>query len=72
MVFLNGKPTFNPYKPLTLGDRLQLTINNKYYFYKKAHANKNKKDIAKLKSKLWLKHRGKFNLFKKKSKVWPK
>lgn len=72
MVFVNNKPTFNPYRPLVLGDRIQLTINNSYYFYKKTHSNKNKKDVAKLKSKLWLKNKGKFNLFRKRSKVWPK
>jgi hypothetical protein len=52
MIFVNNKPTFNPYRPLVLGDRIQLTINNSYYFYKKTHSNKNKKDVAKLKSKL--------------------
>jgi len=52
MVFVNSKPVLNPYRSLTLGDRVQLTINNNYYLYKKTHSTKNKKDVIKLKSKL--------------------
>lgn len=52
MIFVNNKPLFNPYRALSLGDRLQLVISNKYYLYKKTHTTKNKKDVAKLKSKL--------------------
>tara|TARA_B110000503_G_scaffold114823_1_gene172723 strand:+ start:4780 stop:5382 length:603 start_codon:yes stop_codon:yes gene_type:complete len=52
MVFVNSKPVLNPYRALNLGDRVQLTINNNYYLYKKTHSAKNKKDVIKLKSKL--------------------
>jgi len=72
MVFVNSKPVLNPYRSLTLGDRVQLTINNNYYLYKKTHSTKNKKDVIKLKSKLWFKNKGKFNLFRRRSKLWPK
>lgn len=72
MVFVNNQVTTNPYLSLTLGDRIQLAITNNYFIYKKTYASKNKKDIAKLKSKLWLKNQGRFNLFRKRSKTWPK
>jgi hypothetical protein len=69
MVFVNNQVTTNPYLSLTLGDRIQLAITNNYFIYKKTYASKNKKDIAKLKSKLWLKNQGRFNLFRKRSKT---
>ena len=71
-ILVNGITNVNPYSVLTLGDRLQFTISNRLFIYKKTYLQKTKKDIVKLKAKLWLKSRGKFNLFRKRSKLWPK
>lgn len=72
LIFVNNVPTANPYLELKLGDRIQLALTNRYFLYKKTYFSKNKKDVAKLRAKLWLKNKGKFNLFRKRSKHWPK
>lgn len=71
-VFINNTPVTNPYASLDLGDRVQLAMTNRYFIYKKTYFSKHKQDVAKLRAKLWLKNRGKFNLFRKRSKNWPK
>lgn len=68
LIFVNNVPTANPYLELKLGDRIQLALTNRYFLYKKTYFSKNKKDVAKLRAKLWLKNKGKFNLFRKRSK----
>ena len=71
LIFINNTPCINPYASLELGDRVQLIITNSYFIYKKTYFAKNKKDVAKLRAKLWLKNHGSFNLFRKRSKCWP-
>jgi hypothetical protein len=71
LIFVNSTPCINPYASLGLGDRVQLMVTNSYFIYKKTYFTKNRKDVAKLRSKLWLKNHGSFNLFRKRSKCWP-
>lgn len=49
---MNNTPCINPYASLNLGDRIQLIITNSYFIYKKTYFTKNRKDVAKLRSKL--------------------
>lgn len=52
LVFVNNTPAVNPYMALSLGDRIQLTMTNRYFIYKKSHHSRTRQDIAKLRSAL--------------------
>ena len=70
-VFLNGVSFRNPFRKLTIYDRLQLPITNRYFLYKRSRTTRATKDISKLKSKLFYKNQGNFNLFRRRSRLWP-
>lgn len=70
-VYVNNSLTCDPFKQLSVHDRIQIVIGKSYFFFRSFFYSKIKIDIAKLKNKMWRKRSGNFNLFRKRSKLWP-
>jgi ribosomal protein S4 len=67
-IYVNSKIMNDPFKQLSVYDRIQIAIGKNYFFFRSFFYSRVKMDIAKLKNKLWRKRSGSFNLFRKRSK----